>query len=530
MSLLLDALNRASKDKAEASAAAKAATNGEKVAPPVKTSGPGTAAARTPTTPTPASTPLAPDWPTIGLELTSANAPAIKPEPVKAATIEKPAAIEDELKLVMEPEKVSVPRATETIAPSAVLRPTNEPTVADKSSIKSVQTPDPKPVTKVEPVSAEPRRASPPPDAPRVAQSILRAKAPPAGTGKPKRLIVLGATAALLAMGLGSVMLGWWGDPLNWLQPSNIQASSIPPSVEPGDPVIEPPVLEPVATVVAAATPGPAVAPDRRAPLVAKPPSALVKVKTPRSGAQAASRTEEILTECGPGSSGPGCSTPHSKPAAAAPSRKVTPTLLQTGRSGPSLLETGYAALIKGRLQEASQAYNQALSSNPEERDALLGLAYIAHQQGREEEAQAHYKRVLRQDPGNPTARAGLLTLSPYADVNELGSRASEVAEQNPDSAAAQSALGHGLVRQGRLADAQLAFQRAQKLEPTVALHAFNLAVALDKMRNYQPALTFYQRALALSAQSGGERTSGVPQSVVESRLEQLQSAIGSKQ
>lgn len=519
MSLLLDALNRASKDKAEASAAAKATTGGEKVAPPVKTSSPSPATASTPITPAPASIPPAPDWPTIGLELTPANAPAIKPAPVKTATIEKPAVIDDGLKLVMEPEKVPAPRPSETIAPSAALMPTNTPPVADMPSVKPVQKPDPKPVTKAEPVAAEPRRASPPPDAPRVAQSILRAKAPTAGTGKPKRLIVLGATAALLAMGLGSVMLGWWGDPMNWMQTSSLQASSIPPSIGPAETVIEPPVMEPVTA-----------APDQRTPLVAKPSSAIVKVKTPPSGAQVASRTEEILTECGPGSSGSGCSPPHSKPATVAPPRKATPTLLQTASAGPSLLETGYAALTKGRLQEASQAYNQALSGNSEERDALLGLAYIAHQQGREDEARAYYKRVLRQDPGNPIARAGLLTLSPSTDVNELGSRASEVAEQNPDSAAAQSALGHGWVRQGRLADAQLAFQRAQKLEPTVALHAFNLAVALDRMRNYGPALTYYDRALALSAQSGGERTSGVPHAVVESRLEQLQSAIGSRQ
>ena len=320
-------------------------------------------------------------------------------------------------------------------------------------------------------------------------------------------------------------MLGWWGDPMSWLQTSNIQASSIPTSVGPA----QPPVVEPAAVAVAATDSGPAAAPDQRAPLVVKHSSAMVKDNAPPYGAQVAGRTEVILTECGTGLSSRDCAPPHSKPTAA-PLRKTTPTLLQTGSAGPSLLETGYAALTKGRLQEASQAYNQALSGNPEERDALLGLAYIAHQQGRENEAQAYYKRVLRQDPGNPIARAGLLTLSPSADVNELGSRASEVAEQNPDSAAAQSALGHGLVRLGRLADAQLAFQRAQKLEPTVPLHAFNLAVALDRMRNYEPALTYYERALALSAQSGGERTSGVPQAVVESRLEQLRSAIGSRQ
>ncbi len=176
-------------------------------------------------------------------------------------------------------------------------------------------------------------------------------------------------------------------------------------------------------------------------------------------------------------------------------------------------------------MAEATQAYTQALAGNPEERDALLGLAYIAHRQGRADDARAYYKRVLRQEPDNPVAKTGLLTLNPAEDAQELGSRSREVAEQSPDSAAAQSALGHALVRQGRLADAQLAFNRAQMLEPGVALHAFNLAVALDRLRNYGQARLYYERAMALSNQSGGERTSSVPHAVIRARLEQLQAA-----
>ncbi len=199
--------------------------------------------------------------------------------------------------------------------------------------------------------------------------------------------------------------------------------------------------------------------------------------------------------------------------------------MLQSRSTGPSALESGYVALTQGRLQEAKQAYAQALAGNPEERDALLGLAYIAHQQGHAEEARSYYQRVLRQEPGNAVARAGLLTLNPADDVQALGSQSRDVAEQNPDSAAAQSVLGHSLVRQGRLADARLAFQRAHLLEPNVALHAFNLAVALDRLRNYAAARHYYELALALSAQSGGERSSGVQHVVVQQRLAQLQAA-----
>jgi cytochrome c-type biogenesis protein CcmH/NrfG len=189
----------------------------------------------------------------------------------------------------------------------------------------------------------------------------------------------------------------------------------------------------------------------------------------------------------------------------------------------------GYAALTQGRWTEATTAYNKALAESPEERDALLGLAYIAHQTTREEEARELYKRVLRQEPGNASARAGLLVQTLGNDSEDVSSSSREVAEQNPGSAAAQSVLGHSLVRQGRLADAQQAFQRAHVLEPGVALHAYNVAVALDRLRNYGAAHSYYDRALALSRQNGGEASSGISHTVVQNRLQELQGIRGAE-
>ena len=184
-----------------------------------------------------------------------------------------------------------------------------------------------------------------------------------------------------------------------------------------------------------------------------------------------------------------------------------------------------YAALTQGRTAEAAAAYKAALAENPEERDALLGLAYIAHQAAREEEARDLYQRVLRQEPNNPSARAGLLIQTLSNDAEDVSGSSRDIAEQNPGSAAAQSVLGHSLVRQGRLSDAQQAFQRAHALEPGVALHAFNLAVALDRLRSYGQARTYYERALVLSRQVGGEASSGISHAVVSNRLQELLSA-----
>ena len=202
--------------------------------------------------------------------------------------------------------------------------------------------------------------------------------------------------------------------------------------------------------------------------------------------------------------------------------------MLVTAPPGASKLELAYAALTQGRLSDAASGYKDILKVNPEERDALLGLAYVSHKEGRDEEARDYYKRVLRQEPGNPTARAGLLIQNLSNDAEDVSASSRDVAEQHPGSAAAQSVLGHSLVRQGRLADAQMAFQRAHVLEPSVALHAFNLAVALDRLKSHVMARTFYERALSLSRQSGGEQARGLTHAVVQQRIDELRLATSS--
>ena len=192
---------------------------------------------------------------------------------------------------------------------------------------------------------------------------------------------------------------------------------------------------------------------------------------------------------------------------------------------GQDALTLAYSALVAGRLEEAELLYSQALQSRSEEVDALLGLAYIAHRTDRQEEALTYYQRVLRQDPNQASAHAGLLALSREFDLTPTGSRAQEMAQRHPESAAALSALGSILVRQDRLADATVAFSRAQALEPNNATHAYNLAVALDRQHQYGQAQSHYERALALASVSADATASGFSRAVTRQRLEQLRQA-----
>lgn len=193
----------------------------------------------------------------------------------------------------------------------------------------------------------------------------------------------------------------------------------------------------------------------------------------------------------------------------------------------PGDLDLAYVALTEGRFDEAKLLYRKVLQKTPAERDALLGLAYIEHRQGNIEQARNYYQQVLRLEPGHAGANAGMLAIAPEGDLSQAGSRAREMAERMPDSAAALSTLAGILVREGRIAEAQQAYFKALTIEPENALHAYNLAVALDRMHKYPLARTYYHRAIALAEKSVAADRAGVPLGEAQRRLDQLLNSGG---
>ena len=567
MSLLLDALNRASKDKTAADAAAQPKASAE--------------------------------WPTINLAvlpneptLTSPSPPALRPEPPDQVRADSASQFPT-LGLSLEPELTDLPVDTQPAKDEHLGRvPSIEPTLDDEPLLAAVvraTTAEAAPVQLANlstPPSIDPPLSSPPltqltPAAPvvvaeqaaaqavksapssnsaqssKAAQSIMRAKEATRAISTPRpRLMALGAVAGLLSVGMVSVLMGWV-DPLALMG----QGSSIAPPA-----TVAAPNMSEAAPVDAAPSPqqgNAALNADNGALASNQPkvPSPALPTATKAERRDPAAATAAVVTAASPmpaqagsapavaptaapapaTSTGPNIAAlpvsaapapttattkPTPRPRATTPAKlSELPQMRVTAPPGASRLELAYAALTQGRLADATSGYLEVLKTNPEERDALLGLAYISHQEGRDEEARDYYKRVLRQEPGNPTARAGLLIQNLSNDAEDVSAGSRDVAEQHPGSAAAQSVLGHSLVRQGRLADAQMAFQRAHVLEPGVALHAFNLAVALDRLKSHAAARTFYERALSLSKQSGGEQASGLPHAVVQQRIDELRQA-----
>lgn len=523
MSLLLEALQRASRDKEKALAASVAPARTELAdelklqdVPPVEASFPHLVHEPEPmpvavqVAPAAVSTRVEP-----ALELTlEAPAPTAEPaSPVPPIASAAP--------LATLPREPSPPANT---PPAPVAVPEKEPPRAAASV--------PKPASV--PASAPELRAAPQVDQAQVAQDIRRAygQKPLGSSHSRRRVLILGGVAAVLMLGLGALFLSGLGDSGSQLAaPSQVAG---PVGAQAPEPLAaEPAASEPVTSESVPSAPEPAASPASTAKASTKT-APVGRPTTPQLKSAAPARMGVAAPPSGLASAPDAAPVASAKVALPKSPAGTEVALSETAAKpgvvartrGPSPLENGYSALLEGRLDEAARLYGQALGDNPEERDALLGLAYIARQKGLRDEAQAYYRRVLRQEPGNTIASAALLGLDAELSASTSPRRAQELAARQPDSALALSTAGHALVRDGLLADAAQFFERAQRVEPANPLHAYNHAVALDRLGHSARAAVQYQRVLTLAEKAPPNAASAFSLETVRQRLDQLRQAL----
>lgn len=519
MSLLLDALQRASKEK-EALADARASTD---------------KASQT-TEPAPRES-----FPSLAVDFESGASPAADPfaNPDSTSSGLTPEVIPAPVELALRPMEETMTETPSAAGDFSLAQPAPDiPAVPvplepeSRSSKKSEYAPESHELRR-EPIASPespPGEATPtgrtatahpsPVVSPQVAREILGATAKPPKRGPNRRLIALGVIALLIAAANAAFFLGFL-DRFLGISPSGLTPPVAPPPVVANAPPATAPAPATEVPVAvegqpAGGLPTPADAKAEIPAATSAPAATRVTTAVPRAATR-----HEVASVPGEQKSAAPAGASAARLALPAPGGKSKPVFVSTP-GALSALDTAYAALTEDRLDDARIAYRKALENNPGERDALLGLAYIAQRQGNVEEARVHYQNVLRQEPGNASANAGLLAIAADGDLPGAASRAREMAERSPDSAAVLSSLGGILAKEGRIAEAQQAYFKALTLEPDNALHAYNLAVALDRLHKYAQAGSYYRRALALAEKSSAGDRANFPRKEALQRLDQL--------
>ena len=218
----------------------------------------------------------------------------------------------------------------------------------------------------------------------------------------------------------------------------------------------------------------------------------------------------------------PAATIARAAPRAAAPRPSPAASAVATSRPAPRVhpaVVSGYAAYQAGDMERARADYERALRDEPGNRDSLLGLAAVETRALRYAAAEALYRRLLLADPRDPHAHAGLLALrAQQLDPVAAESRVKGLLAVDPEQSVLHFTLGNQYAQQRRWAEAQQAYARAAAMDPDNPDYAYNLAVSLEHVRQPQPALLQYRRALSLALQ----RTASFDPAAAQARVQQL--------
>jgi len=182
------------------------------------------------------------------------------------------------------------------------------------------------------------------------------------------------------------------------------------------------------------------------------------------------------------------------------------------------LVEQAYQAFQRNDLAGARDGYLRVLARDANNRDALLGLAAIDARNENFDAAEARYLKLLELNPRDSHALAGLVALRSQIDPVASESRLKNLIANQPEAAHLHFALGNQYARQSRWPEAQAEYFKAYSADPENADYAFNLAVGLDQLRQKDPAVEYYRRALDLA----GRHPANFNRAQTQTRIQEL--------
>jgi len=158
-----------------------------------------------------------------------------------------------------------------------------------------------------------------------------------------------------------------------------------------------------------------------------------------------------------------------------------------------------------GKPASAEPVYNQVLSVEPENADALHYLGLLKHQLGQGAAAVDLMYRAMALDPERPEFQCNLgIVLGKAGRTEEALEVLSRAIEAKPDYAEAYENLGVVLDRLGRIEDSHLAWEKTIELRPNFAVAHHHLGSSLMNNGKPREGIEHLREAIRLNPRDGG--------------------------
>lgn len=165
-------------------------------------------------------------------------------------------------------------------------------------------------------------------------------------------------------------------------------------------------------------------------------------------------------------------------------------------------LEKAYDALNSGQTESAILTYKNVLANAPDNTNALFGLATLYHRARQLDLARPLYSRLLAIDPQHRDGFNNFLVLLADEAPHEALAELERLEQKNPGFSPIPAQISIIYQKLGDLDKATQKMMRAMALSPENMTYRYNLAIMMDKQKNYDEAARLY-RQLVEAAQRG---------------------------
>ena len=150
-----------------------------------------------------------------------------------------------------------------------------------------------------------------------------------------------------------------------------------------------------------------------------------------------------------------------------------------------------------GRLDEAIQAFNAALSLDPTNADAFYNIGSVLQDQGKLEEAIDSYQKGVLIEPNYAEAYNNMgIALNDQGKLDAAKSAYAKAYKIKPDYVDAYNNMGLLLKDQSKLEEAKEAFKEALKIEPWNADVSYNMGIVLQEQGKLEEAIAAYDKTV----------------------------------